>query len=230
MTSSLDSTKSTNSFLRPTMRTLEEEGYAIPSSYSAHGCANPPPANQSHFNPLTNETMYFETDVDVYEIGVLFDYEIRHAKGVSWGGGTGDGGWGTTMGGWVDGTKDFFGDLFGNGDDEKEVEGGGGEDGEEKGDEGGGGDGDEADAGEARLMELDEFMVARLWNDTLQDDRMTWNDDQECMGLLIVDEAAEPGVSGAGSDGTVFETKLLGISYEPLDYVNPDGEISILIP
>jgi hypothetical protein len=79
-------------------------------------------------------------------------------------------------------------------------------------------------------MELDEFMVARLWNDTLQDDRMTWNDDQECMGLLIVDEAAEPGVSGAGSDGTVFETKLLGISYEPLDYVNPDGEISILIP
>ena len=182
------------------MRTLEEEGYAIPSSYSAHGCAPPPPANQSHFNPLTNETMYFETDVDVYEIGVLFDYEIRHAKGVSWGGGTGDGGWGTTMGGWVDG------------------------------DEGGGGDGDEADAGEARLMELDDFMVARLWNDTLQDDRMTWNDDQECMGLLIVDEAAEPGVSGAGSDGTVFETKLLGISYEPLDYVNPDGEISILIP
>ena len=223
MTSSLDSTKSTNSFHRHTMRTLGGEGYAIPSSYSAHGCAPPPPANQSHFNPLTNETLYFETDVEVYEIGVLFDYEIRHAKGASWGG-TGDGGWGDTMGGWVDDTKDFFGDLFGNGDDEEEGEEGGGDDGEEGGDEGVGGDGDEVDAGEARLMELDEFMVARLWNDTLQDDHMTWNDDQECMGLLIVDEAAE-----SESDGTVFESKLLGLSYEPLDYVNPDGEISILI-
>ncbi|KAL3815743.1 hypothetical protein ACHAXA_004945 [Cyclostephanos tholiformis] len=200
-------------------RTMEEEeednnsnNNTLSSNAAHHSCAPPPPRNESHYNPTTNETLYFVTDVEVYEIGVLFDYEIRHAKGVSWGETAGSG-WGDAVGVFVDDTKDFFGNLFGNGD---EGDGdGGGDDGGEKGDD------EEEDAGRVRLRELDEYMAARLWNGTLLDDDMTWNDDQECMGLMITDEGVP--ASDAGGDVTEFETRLLGISYEPLDYVNPDG-------
>ena len=201
-----------------TTRNVEEEASYNSSSY--HSCVPPSPRNESHYNPNTNETLHFVTDVEVYEIGILFDYEIHHDEGTSWGVSSG-GGWGDAVDVFVDDTKDFFGDLFGNGD-EKDGDGEGGDEEEEKEED----DDEEEDAGRVQLMELDEYMAARFWNDTLLDDDMTWNDDRECMGLLITEEAGSENVSDAGSNSTEYETKLLGISYEPLDYVNPDGETS----
>lgn len=210
------------------------------STQTTQSCAPPPPQNTSHYNPNTNETMYYETQVEVHEIGMIYYYEIHHAEGVSWeasSGGSGDntsGGDGGeegsvsgTIGDWIDTAQNFFGGLF----DESSSSSDGGQQqddgtGEE---EGGEDDTNNIGGGNAKLTRLETYMAKQVWNNALNDERMTWSDDnendddddgseEECAGLVIDDET---------TSATVEEeiTKLLGLTHEPLDYVNPEGEL-----
>lgn len=235
-------------------------------------CAPPPPSVISYFNQKTNETLVYSTEVKVHEIGVLFDYEIRHASGVSWGEAKTKG----SGKGWVEKTTDFFGNLFGGGDDDKEGEDDGGDAGEDN------------DAHSEELLELEEYMASEIWGSVLEDGGMTW-DGETCMGLIIeddkrrhrrrgrrrlegdseeyyyyaadeaeqedtvdgveqdlldvvdavdevedavdevedaVDEIPENGEAAPIVQEVFTGTKLLGLTYEPLDYVNFDGEFS----
>ena len=203
-------------------------------------CAPPPPQNTSHFNPNTNETMYYVTEVEVHEIGMIYYYEIHHAEGVSWeetgsGSGSNNGGGESstsvsgTIGDWIDTAQNFFGGLFDDNSSnglqkQPEVS-------EEDGDTEESSNSNTIGGGNANLTRLEKYMVTKVWKDALNDERMTWSttntadddddtDDggkKECAGLVIDDET---------TSATVEDeiTKLLGLTHEPLDYVNPDGE------
>lgn len=210
---------------------------------ATHSCAPPPPQNISYFNPQTNETLYLPaTDVQVSEIGILFDYEIRHEPSVTWGD-VNDNVEGDK--GWFDKAGDFFGNLFGGDDNDKEEdEGGDGNNEEDTSTSESDGDG----KGNANLQALDEFITDQVWKSMLESDGMTWDGD-ECMGLVIedtmarrrqrrlqdivddVDEAVvdtvDEVVDDAPDTNEFSGTKLLGITWQPLDYVNPNGEFYI---
>ncbi len=200
-------------------------------------CAPPPPQNTSHFNPNTNETMYYVTEVEVHEIGMIYYYEIHHAEGVSWeetgsGSGSNNGGGESsssvsgTIGDWIDTAQNFFGGLFddssSNGQQQQsEVS-------DQEGDTEESSNSNTIGGGNANLTRLEKYMVTKVWKNALNDERMTWRttttaddvDDgemEECAGLVIDDET---------TSATVEDeiTKLLGLTHEPLDYVNPDGE------
>lgn len=148
-----------------------------------------------------------ETEVKVHEIGILFDYEIWHEDGVNWGASENE----KDSDGWIDKGKDFFGGLFGGGDDE---------------DEGDEGNNEEASSdGESALLELEQNMAAEVWDNMQDDDKMTWVEDDvgdwECTGLIVEDDTRHTTMRSLEGDG---ETKLLGLSYLPQDYVNPNGE------
>ena len=214
----------------------------ILETYDAtHSCAPPPPQNISYFNPQTNETLYLPaTEVKVSEIGILFDYEIRHEPDVTWGDVNDNV---EEDKGWFDKAGDFFGNLFGGDDDDKKEEEGGdvvdGNNEEDTSDES-----DEDGKGNENLLELDEFITDQVWKSILENDGMTWDGD-ECMGLVIedniarrqrrlqdivddVDEAVVDNVDevidDAPNTNEFSGTKLLGITWQPLDYVNPNGE------
>ncbi len=189
-------------------------------------CAPPPPQNTSHFNPNTNETMYYVTEVEVHEIGMIYYYEIHHAEGVSWeetvsGSGSNNGGGESssvsgTIGDWIDTAQNFFGGLF----DENSSNGQQQQHTEESSNRNTGG-------GNANLTRLEKYMVAKVWKNALNDERMTWNttttagEKKECDGLVIDDETTSAKVEDE-------ITKLLGLTHEPLDLVNPDGEFSLV--
>ena len=216
----------------------------ILETYDAtHSCAPPPPQNISYFNPQTNETLYLPaTDVQVSEIGILFDYEIRHDPDVTWGDVTDNV---EEDKGWFDKAGDFFGNLFGGDDNDKE-----GDDVVDRNNEEdtSTSESDEDVKGNENLQELDEFITDQVWKSMLESDGMTWDGD-ECMGLVIedtmarrrqrrlqdivddVDEAVvdtvDEVVDDAPDTNEFSGTKLLGITWQPLDYVNPNGEFYI---
>jgi len=222
---------------------------------SSHGCAAPPPQTLSYVNPETNETQTVDVEVRVNEIGLLFDYEIRHANGVSWEDVEGSEGGGRTSS-WTDKITGFFGR---DNDDEEE---------------------EEEDAEGASLMELERVMASELWRGILADDGMLWsgsNDEEdECLGLVIQEDGrrrlkrpqrrrqdaggiaprkleggnedggedveytdydpydndgsmsygepvAEDVLEGANGDDAFTGTRLLGLTYQPLDFVNING-------
>ena len=193
----------------------------IHSSYHYYYSCIPPPSakNESYYNTITNETLYVMTNVDVYEIGILFDYEIIHhtTEDVSISGDISNGGLVEQGGGggWYDNTKNFFGNLFGNGDNDD--------------------DDDENDEGEnikGKLEELEIYMISQFWKDALLDDDMRYdsrNNIQNCTGLIIgrSDNTSTTEIDEIGDESNIYddddETRLLGISYMPLDYVNLDG-------
>lgn len=167
----------------------------------------------TYFNPSTNQTLSFEKEIKVHEIGILFNYEIRHARGVTWG----DVDEGSSSGrDWTDKAGDFFSGLFGGGDDEDMAE-------EEVNSESEEGD----NSGAAGLLELENYMAAEIWENALQNEEMTWNEN-ECMGLVIEDETIllkseeDEGEEEEVAD-TSSETKLLGLMHQPLDYVGRNG-------
>lgn len=145
-------------------------------------CYIPPPftKNESYYNTITKETLYVITSVDVYEIGILFDYEIHHSKDVSISG------------------DDINGGLI-----------------EEQ----------------PQLEELEIYMISQFWTDALLDDDMRYessnNNNQNCTGLVIgTNETSTTEIDEIGEASDILyddETRLLGISYMPLDYVNLDG-------
>ena len=173
------------------MRRLEFE--------SAYSCAPPAPMTKSYFNTETNETSYIESEVKVNEIGVLYFYEIGHDSDVTWASPEDD----DEEEGLLEKAGNFFGGLFG-GDDEEEAE-------EEES--------AKTDVGSA-LEELEQAMVAEIWDNMLDDDKMTWTKDEsgewECTGFTI-GEAERQLQDEAG-------TKVLGLTHQPLDAVNPEGE------
>lgn len=187
----------------------------ISSSFS---CTPPPPQNITYFNPSTNQSLSFEKEIEVHEIGILFNYEIRHESGVTWG--DVDGESSGSIREWADKAGDFFSNLFG-GDDEDIAE------------EEGSSESEDGDNGAAELIELENYMASEIWANALDNEEMTWNEN-ECMGLLIEevkinlnkplvleDEEEEevldtPDVSDA-------ETKLLGLMHQPIDYVSSNG-------
>ena len=170
----------------------------------AHSCTPPPPQNRSYFNPTTNETLYLPAvEVTVHEIGILFDYEIQHAKGVSWCGDKCE-----EVGeesGFLDKAGDFFGNLFGGDDEDEDIEQVDSEV-------------DAAEAANGSLLELEKYMDNQLWTNILNEDGMTYDDDDECHGLVI-DLRRQERRELQNSD----ETRLLGMTYQPFDYVNPNG-------
>ena len=206
----------------------------IHSSYHYYYSCIPPPSNknESYYNTITNETLYVTTDVDVYEIGILFDYEIIHhtTEDVSISGDISNGGLVEQGGGggWYDNTKNFFGNLFGNGDND--------DDDDDENDEGENITGklDEInhtdDEGGRLQQELEIYMISQFWKDALLDDDMRYNNNfQNCTGLIIgrSDNTSTTEIDEIGDESNIYddddETRLLGISYMPLDYVNLDG-------
>ena len=212
----------------PTIRILQED------DTTSHSCTPPPPQNISYFNPLTNETLYLPPrEVKVHEIGILFDYEIRHDAGVSWGEVNADV---EEEKGWVDKGKDWFGGLFGGGDDDEEEVTAENTETEEVSPE-----------IDANLQELEEYMISQVWKNILDENVMTWGDCKDdcpndwsacgcssandCMGLLVVENEtikemmldADEGGDTVALDGEFDVTKLLGITWEPADFVNPEG-------
>lgn len=186
---------------------------------SAHSCAPPAPQNKSYFNPQTNETFYYETEVKVNEIGILFDYEIRHSPGVTWGDDNVDEE--SDSQSFTDKASDFFNGFFGGGDDEEDVAEA--EVATSESSEGG-----TTSDGENALLELEQSMADAIWLNVLTDSDMSWDENNECMGLVIQDVTMrERGDTLDGADGadTFTGTKLLGLTYQPLDYVNPNGEL-----
>ncbi len=179
----------------------------------------------------------------VHEIGILFNYEIFHGPDASWG----DIESSSKSGGFLDKAGDFFGGLFGKDD----------KDDEEEEDESSDRDNGSDDEGAENLLELETYMATELWSNVLGDKDMTWDDDGECMGLKIEDdtrqraliatekqeedvnaferyleETEEDQVNGLDeamkSQESFSGTKLLGLTYEPPDVVNPDGECNLL--
>jgi len=188
-------------------------------------CISPPPYNITYYNPSTNQSLSFEKFTEVHEIGILFNYEIRHATGVVWGNEDAESISGS-LSKWADSAKDFFGGLFGR-DGEEDVD-----------DEEGGSHSEGVGSnGAANLLELENYMASEIWANTLQNEEMTWNEDNECMGLVIEEEQInlnEPIMlegEGDGNEGeesmsdtpAETETKLLGLMHQPLDYVSYNG-------
>ena len=182
--------------------------------------------------------MYYTTQVEVHEIGMIYYYEIHHAEGVSWedvsdnenANGSGGESVSGTIGDWIDTAQNFFGGMF---DDSNNSDGQSQQ--IEVTEEEGGTDESSSNigGGNAKLTRLEKYMASELWRNVLNDDRMTWTttststddnagEEEECAGLGIDDET---------TSATVEEevTKLLGLTHEPLDYVNPDGEFLPLL-
>ena len=250
-----------NSFLLPqhpqNARNLDSE------ESQQHSCAPPPPQLKSYFNPLTNETAYMETEVNVVEIGILFNYEITHANDITWEDPESieaqeDSTW---IGDALDKTGDFFGNLFG-GDDEEEEEGESASTGETSSTT------NIQVRGNEQLVELEQAMAAKVWENILDSEDMMWikNEDDEwaCTGLVIddneddkkqkrrqlegedvldtaedsftetdttvdstaLDTTLDGGPEDLSDTATIFTgTKLLGLTYEPLDVVNYKGRL-----
>lgn len=189
--------------------------------------------NESYYNTITNETLVVSTNVDIYEIGILFDYEIHHSKNVSIYETNNSGGLKEkeSGGGWYDNTKNFFGNLFGNGDDNDESENIKLNDEINHTDEGENNNTD----GRLQLQELEMYMISQFWKDALLDDDMRYdssNNNQNCTGLIIgrsnntsmtTDIDIIDVVASDENNTYDDETRLLGISYMPLDYINLDG-------
>mmetsp|Transcript_40856 Transcript_40856/g.87017 ORF Transcript_40856/g.87017 Transcript_40856/m.87017 type:complete len:492 (-) Transcript_40856:69-1544(-) len=166
-----------NSFRRPQrarpLRRRDPRMLEDPAA-SSFSCAPPPPQVISYFNPLTNETLTHRTEVPVHEIGILFNYEIRHASDATWEETADEEG--ARAGGFLGRAEDYFAGLFGRDDDE----GGGEEDGGVENE--GGADGDE------NLLEVEERMASEIWKRLLDDKNMTWDWQEDCAGLAIEDD------------------------------------------
>lgn len=96
----------------------------IISSASSYKCAPPSPQIISFFNSTSNKTSYMPLDVKVHEIGILFRYEITHPSDVSWEARTeqvaDDGDGEVEEEGLLEKAGNFFGGLFGGSDDDDE--------------------------------------------------------------------------------------------------------------
>mmetsp|Transcript_2345 Transcript_2345/g.4292 ORF Transcript_2345/g.4292 Transcript_2345/m.4292 type:complete len:564 (+) Transcript_2345:1032-2723(+) len=191
--------------------------------YSIHTCSPPSPQIKSYFNPSTNKTLYCKVNVTVHEIGILFNYEINHARGVQWEDaiiyGIDYDNEEKDDGNWYEKTKqktsNFFSNLFGKDDDD--------EDGEEEGEEDNENEeeGDDEDASEEEpaaaeassaggggrnaqnLIDLEKNIMNQIWKTLLKEENkaMTWDwqlpeDGQQrnCAGLLIEEEEDADGV------------------------------------
>jgi hypothetical protein len=186
---------------------------------SSHSCAAPPPQIKSYLNSLTNETSTISTDVNVQEIGILFDYEIQHGDGVDWGDPDEEKGW-ISQG--LDKAGEFFGGLFGGGKEEEA---------EEFNQDGkvivGAGDG-------GPLLQLEQFMVDQIWSKMLEDDKMTWTQNTvsgewECAGYEIADEERRRHLNRRNQEqdgNTDWEYTIDGGEYEELGEATGDEEIS----
>jgi len=195
----------------------------IIKDYSIHTCSPPSPQIKSYFNPSTNKTLYCKVNVTVHEIGILFNYEINHARGVQWEDaiiyGIDYDNEEKDDGNWYEKTKqktsNFFSNLFGKDDDD--------EDGEEEGEEDNGNEeeGDDEDASEEEpaaaeassaggggrnaqnLIDLEKNIMNQIWKTLLKEDNnaMTWDwqlpedgHQRNCAGLLIEEEEDADGV------------------------------------
>jgi hypothetical protein len=203
----------------------------IHSSYSYSCIPSTTTKNETYYNTITNETLVVSTNIDIYEIGILFNYEIHHTKNVSIYDTTNSGGVKEeeSGSGWYDNTKNFFGNLFGNGDDDNdESENIKFNDTDEEYD-------NNATDGRLQLKDLEIYMISQFWKDALIDDDMRYDsseNNQNCTGLIIgrsnntstmteIDE-----IDVAIDENNIYdddETRLLGISYMPFDYINLDG-------
>mmetsp|Transcript_24538 Transcript_24538/g.47018 ORF Transcript_24538/g.47018 Transcript_24538/m.47018 type:complete len:562 (+) Transcript_24538:321-2006(+) len=190
-----------------------------PETYS---CIPPSPQIKSYFNPLTNKTQYLPIEVNVHEIGILFNYEIRHADDVKWEkeeDGDGDGGLGgilddakESISGFYEKGKDFLGGLFGGDDDdeddeeEEEGESGQEEEGEEEETEDTNDNSSQSneninnDNGEQHLLSVEQRMVSEIWRILLEDEKMTWDlESKLCAGLVIEDDGMQRLLSTNGT-------------------------------
>lgn len=197
-----------------------------------------------------------ELPVQVHEMEVLFDYEIRHASGVVWADSVGGGGdWDPENGGDGNGSsggivEDLTGmieSIFGSkkdGQQEESVN----DTTSSEGNESNGSGSDEKEGNQ--LHQLEMRMVTQLWDQILQDGNMTYMEDGSCAGLLISEDDLERqrvlleggvefsrGLQGEAANDTdvdvtsmedltasLAETKILGLSINPPDTVDPDGE------
>jgi len=211
----------------PTTKSATTTTTSPPESYS---CITPSPQIKSYFNPLTNKTQYLPIEVKIHEIGILFNFEIRHADDVLWEKEEDDDDDGGMLGildgakesisGFYEKGKNFLGGLFGGDDDDddenenEEGESGQEEEGEEEETEDTNDnsslqsdENNNNDNGEENLLLVEQRMVSEIWRILLEDQKMTWDlESRMCAGLVIEDDGMQRQlISSDGTTGVVEE-------------------------
>eukprot|EP00585_Thalassiosira_rotula_P009451 CAMPEP_0196137146 /NCGR_PEP_ID=MMETSP0910-20130528/5226_1 /TAXON_ID=49265 /ORGANISM="Thalassiosira rotula, Strain GSO102" /LENGTH=459 /DNA_ID=CAMNT_0041397567 /DNA_START=20 /DNA_END=1395 /DNA_ORIENTATION=+ len=217
-----------------------------PESYS---CIPPSAQIKSYFNPLTNKTQYLPIEVKIHEIGILFNYEIRHADDVKWEKGEEDDedgllgdlleGAKESISGFYEKGKDFLGGLFGGDDDEEDEdeeneESESGQEGEEPEDANDNSssqsnESNNNDDGEQNLLSVERRMVSEIWKALLEDEKMTWDlGSKMCAGLVIEDDGIQRRLlsDGAAANGTATSVVVEEGVYasDVIDVIDVEGE------